>query len=120
MAYNYEYPYVDPNRYNVDWVLQYVKEAKSFLEGFIDRLEAVEAYQKQIDELRSWIDNFDDTVVRTALEKYIQTMIIVSISESGYIIYTIPDSWKDIIFNTTGLDIDCELEPDYGHLVLSY
>ena len=26
MAYNYEYPYTDPNRYNSDWLLNKVKE----------------------------------------------------------------------------------------------
>lgn len=47
-------------------------------------------------------------------------MIFVEISNSGYIIYNIPENWESITFNTTGLDITLDLQPEYGHLVLSY
>lgn len=39
--------------------------------------------------------------------------------ENGYFVAYIPDSWEDIIFNTTGLDIFIDGQ-DFGHLVLSY
>lgn len=39
--------------------------------------------------------------------------------EDGYFVAYIPESWSDIIFNTTGLDITI-LGQDFGHLVLSY
>lgn len=32
MAYNYEYPYIDPNRYNSDWVLNKMKEVVNIVE----------------------------------------------------------------------------------------
>ena len=50
-------------------------------------------------------------------------MIFVTISDEGYIIYTIPKNWESITFNTTGLDIENNIGVgiyDYGHLVLSY
>ena len=28
MAYNYEYPYTDPNRYNDDWLINKIKEVE--------------------------------------------------------------------------------------------
>ena len=37
MAYNHEYPYVDPNRHNSDWILNKIKE----LEGEMDTFEAL-------------------------------------------------------------------------------
>lgn len=37
MAYNHEYPYVDPNRYNSDWILNKIKE----LEGEMGTFEAL-------------------------------------------------------------------------------
>ena len=46
-------------------------------------------------------------------------MIFLEISDSGYIVYYIPQSWKDIVFNTTQLDIEIS-GYDYGRLVLSY
>ena len=46
-------------------------------------------------------------------------MIFVEISDAGYFVYYIPESWDDITFNTTGLDITIP-DTDYGRLVLSY
>lgn len=124
MAYNYEYPYVDPNRHNSDWLLNYVKEAKAFLEKCKDELDNLAKkdleLQAQIDKLQYWIDNFDSELIAEAVKKWIGTMILVSISDAGYIVYTIPESWEDITFNTTGLDINLQLQTNYGYLVLSY
>lgn len=36
MAFNFEYPYVDPNRHNDDWALNAIKEALSKIENFLD------------------------------------------------------------------------------------
>lgn len=47
-------------------------------------------------------------------------MVIFNITDDGYFVAYIPESWDEIIFNTTGLDIDLALQPEYGHLVLSY
>lgn len=46
-------------------------------------------------------------------------MVFFGITEDGYFVAYIPESWRDIWFNTTGLDIDID-SFDYGHLVLSY
>lgn len=35
MAFNYEYPYVDPNRYNADWLLNRIKEYDETIKNFI-------------------------------------------------------------------------------------
>lgn len=35
MAFNYEYPYVDPNRYNSDWVLNTISEYKEKIDNFV-------------------------------------------------------------------------------------
>lgn len=34
MAYNHEYPYVDPNRYNSDWILNKIKELMNEMDTF--------------------------------------------------------------------------------------
>ena len=46
--------------------------------------------------------------------------VFFGLTDSGYFVAYIPESWNDIIFNTTGYDINVELMSDYGHLVLSY
>lgn len=76
--------------------------------------------KKELDTVNKWIDDFDTSYIEKIVTQYLSTMIFVEISNSGYIIYNIPENWESITFNTTGLDITLDLQPDYGHLVLSY
>lgn len=82
--------------------------------------EELKKLEEDIKIIEEFIDNFDETFAKSILEKYIATMIFVEISDSGYILYNIPSSWNTITFNTTGLDIELAIQPEYGHLVLSY
>lgn len=82
--------------------------------------EEIKAIEAELAEVQKWIDDFDTTVIKELIEDYIATMIFVEINDAGYIVYNIPESWDDITFNTTQLDIFLTLQPEYGHLVLSY
>ena len=75
--------------------------------------------KEDLTTVQNWIDNYDTSYAKEILEKFIANMIYVDISDSGYIIYHIPESWTDIKFYTTGLDITVPTESEYGHLVLS-
>ena len=64
MAYNYEYPYTDPNRYNDDWLLNKMKELDSRLDGLVEETLALtkayvdnrlETYQSQINSIKQEI-----------------------------------------------------------------
>ena len=66
MAYNYEYPYTDPNRYNADWLLNKMKELEGRLEGILEEAlkltkEYVDTrlseYQAQIAQIRKEIQD---------------------------------------------------------------
>ena len=75
--------------------------------------------REDLATVQEWI-NIDNTAyIKNIVEKYIAGMIYVDISNSGYIIYHVPESWRDIKFYTTGLDITVPTTNDYGHLVLS-
>lgn len=80
----------------------------------------IEEIKSEIQVIQKWIDDFDVSYVTEIIKKYIASMIFVEINDAGYICYNIPGEWKNITFNTTGLDINLELQPEYGHLVLSY
>lgn len=75
--------------------------------------------KNELNEIQKWIQNFSTDYLEKLIAEKIATMIFVEISDAGYIVYYIPDTWNDITFNTTGLDIDVK-DKDYGHLVLSY
>ena len=72
-----------------------------------------------LEEVQRWIDNFDTSYAEQIIKDSIATMIFVEISDDGYIIYNIPENWKDIKFETTGLDVNID-GYEYGHLVLCY
>ena len=69
-----------------------------------------------LQEVQDWIANFDTSYLEQLIQKYIANMIYVYISDAGYIIYYIPESWNDVSFNTTGLDISNEELADNGHI----
>ena len=83
----------------------------------------VEKLKQEMKKVQEWINNYDTSFAESIIREYLATMIFVTISDSGYIIYNIPANWKNITFNTTGLDIENNIgvgNYDYGHLVLSY
>lgn len=60
MAYNYEYPYTDPNRYNSDWILSKMKDIEARLDGIVEETvrqtkiyvdEQLEYYQAQVNDI---------------------------------------------------------------------
>lgn len=86
-----------------------------------DKIFGVELTNLQHDlaEVQTWINNFSTKYAEKIIREYLATMIFVEISDAGYIVYYIPDSWDSITFNTTGLDIMIP-DTDDNRLVLSY
>ena len=85
--------------------------------------DEINKLKQEIQTVQNWIDNFDTSFAENVIAQYLATMIFVTISDAGYIIYNIPNHWESITFNTTGLDIGNNIgvgDYDYGHLVLSY
>ena len=71
--------------------------------------------QEMADAITEWIAaNFYDIVAE------MMKMVFFGLTDSGYFVAYIPESWNDITFNTTGYDIEVPIMPDFGHLVLSY
>jgi hypothetical protein len=96
----------------VDYINKLIEQDKVFS-------DEIEKLKKDVSIVQKWIDNFDTSYAEEIIKQYIATMIFLEISDSGYIVYYIPQNWKDIVFNTTQLDIDIK-GYDYGRLVLSY
>ena len=131
MAFNYEFPYTDPNLYNDDWLLNKMKE-------LLVKLDELEEWQKEYqdayEELKQMIEDIESgtfpPAIREAFERWMSEnaldivgelvkMVFFGITDSGHFVAYIPEGWDDIIFNTTGYDI-LIAGYDYGHLTLSF
>lgn len=96
----------------VDYINKLIDQDKIFADE-ISELSA------ELAIVKKWIDNFDTGYVEDIIAKALATMIFVEITDAGYFVYYIPETWNDIEFNTTGVDITIP-NVDYGRLVLSY
>ena len=125
------YPYLNVNDLNLDWIIRHFKE-------FIAALDDLEHWrtdhEQEYNELKKLYDdivsgNFPEEM-KKSLYNWVVTnsasimaelvkMVFFGITDDGYFVASIPDSWSDIIFGTTGLD-DFPAGVDYGHLTLSY
>lgn len=98
-------------------VVKYLNNMITDVNGIIDDVDGLKA---DLQVVQDWIDNFDTSYIETVIEDLLLKMIIVGINDSGYIVYYIPESWDDITFNTTQLDIFIPDYTEYGYLVISY
>ena len=104
-----------------------VSKLNELIEKYASFDDVVAEIQSAIDALQKQIDEFDTTYIEKLIKDKLANMIYVWISDAGYFIYYIPESWNDISFNTTGLDISNEelannghvANYEYGRLVLS-
>ena len=93
-----------------------VGKLNELIEKYASFDDMVEEIQSAIDALQKQIDEFDTTYIEKLIKDKLANMIYVWISDAGYIIYYVPESWDDITFNTTGLDIQNEQLADNGHV----
>lgn len=97
-----------------EWKEDFEDEYAEFVK-FIDQIESGELPDGFIDAINAWMErNAIDLVGRLV------NMVIFNITDDGYFVAYIPESWDEIQFGTTGLDTYSDLQPEYGHLVLSY
>lgn len=134
MAFNYEFPYTDPNLYNDDWLLKRMKELlvqltdlENWKNQWEDEYEAFKQLVEQIesgnfpesiqDAFRSWMSRNAISLVGELVKT-----VFFGLTPDGHFVAYIPDSWSDIIFNTTDYDIVLTAHPEvgFGHLVLTY
>lgn len=79
---------------------------------------------KDMGEVQQWIAQFDwdrlYQMVADIIADYIPSQLSVGLTSDGYFVITFWKPWLDLVFNTTGYDIETEIQPEFGHLVVSY
>lgn len=128
----FEFPHTRTYDSDLGWLIKDYAALKAEYDTLMNCCEDVQARLQALESLYNDImsGNFPPEI-RAAFERWMRdnaiqiiamlaTTVFFEISDAGYWVAWIPDSWNDIIFNTTGLDITLALQPQYGHLVLSY
>jgi hypothetical protein len=127
-----KWPYTDFHELNADWLITSWKE----LTLEVDKLDTWKAtHEEEYQELKALYDellagNYPDTFIdslKTWIQKNIFDIvgeyikfITVALNDDGYIVIRYPSHWNQIVFNTTGYDINTDRQPEYGHLTISY
>ena len=105
-------------------LLAHMKEVDSYVGGFDDRIKTLEKFMAQMESgkfndaflnaLYKWLhDNVPDIISEAVKQVWF------GLTDAGYFVAYIPESWNDIQFNTTEYDYFTDLQPEFGHLVLS-
>lgn len=122
------FPYTNMQNLNLDWAIQVLKAAEEVVAEKIPGIEsAITALQqadkdinKRIDDVIKEIETLvdDDTIMKLVVDAISEAikMVFFGLSDDGYFVAYIPNSWDCITFGTI---LDCE-SPDYGKLTLSY
>ena len=126
----FEFPNTRTYDNDLGWLIRNVKTAadaiialeawKESAEGSINELQqllddiAAGNFPKEIsDAIKNWITvNFYDIVGDMA------KTVWFGLTDNGYFVAYIPESWQDVVFRTTGYDITVDVQPEFGHLVL--
>lgn len=128
-----QFPYTDFHELNADWIIKHFKE-------FIDQLKTIDGWidehQKEYEELKEIYDTLYNGTLTPALQESLRTWVTNNITDligdtlrlgvyfkltdEGYFTAFTPQQWSDLQFNTTGLDIWPDVQPEFGHLCISY
>lgn len=124
----HQYPYTNFHDLNLDWVIKVLKEAESIVTEKIPSIESAifalreadKGINNRLDDVVQQISNLvdDDTIMQLVMQAIDSSikMVFFGLTEDGYFVAYIPNSWDCITFGTI---MDCE-SPDFGRLTLSY
>lgn len=102
-------------------VVKYINDLIASDKEIIDNIDEL---REELNVVQKWINDFDYEplleMVKEMVNKYIVAGIYVELSDDGYIVFNIPESWNAITFRTTGYDYSDSESHDFGHLVLLY
>lgn len=130
----FEFPHTRTYDSDLGWL---IKCCKTVQEAIAALEQWKEETQPTIDDFKKLYDDMMNGNLPPAIQEGIRKWLSVNaidlmgelvksvffeLTDDGYFVAWIPDSWDDITFNTTDFDIILSAHPevDFGHLVLSY
>lgn len=100
-----------------------VKKLNDVIDSDTVIIDNVEDLGDRVGSLEVSVEELVSGDYNAIIEEYLANaikMVFFGLTDSGYFVAYIPDSWDDITFNTTEYDINVSCMTEFGHLVLSY
>lgn len=128
----FEFPHTRTYDSDLGWLIRQCKtnlDAIKVLQDWKNSASAtIEDLQKLLDDIAAGV--FPEEIAN-AIKNFIvknfydivgdmMKMVWFGLTDTGYFVAYIPESWDDIEFFTTGYDYTTVLMPEFGHLVLGY
>lgn len=128
----FEFPHTRTYDTDLGWIIKNIKGYNDTIQALNDwiavntpRIEDLEAFQAALESgdlpegvqagITTWLESHAVEVISAIIKN-----VWFGLTDAGYFVAYVPESWSDITFKTTGLDIFLDLMPEYGHLVLQY
>lgn len=127
----FEFPHTRTYDTDLGWLIKCCKTAQEAIDTLNKWVEENEKKIEDFEELYLMLINGDlpegiTNGINTWMEENaldivgrLVKMVFFGLTQDGYFIAYIPESWDDIQFGTSGLD-DFPPDIDFGHLTLSY
>lgn len=127
----FEFPHTRTYDTDLGWLIKHVNSYDEVIQTLNDWIAENEPKIDDFEKLYQMLISGElPEGVQEGIEKWMREnaidiigklvkMVFFGITQDGYFIAYIPESWEDIIFGTTGLD-DFPAGIEYGHLTLSY
>lgn len=131
----FEFPHTRTYDTDLGWLIKHVN---TYDETITALNEWINENTPTIDELKQFMEDMQSAYtlpdgVKQAIYDWCSMNLInlvgstianvfFGLTDDGYFVAYIPDSWDDIVFNTSDYDIILSAHPEvgYGHLILSY
>ena len=128
----FEFPHTRTYDSDLGWLISRVNsyddvinELNAWIAENDPKIEDLEAFKAALESgnlppgvqqgIETWLTLHGAEIIKAVIKN-----VWFGLTNAGYFVAYVPDSWSDITFKTTGLDIILALMPEYGHLVLQY
>jgi len=108
----------------VTYINNLIDSDKAILDEIAGIKVDINALRNDMTTVQQWIDNFSfDPLLETVKEmvdEYVAAGVYFGLTDDGRFVAYIPKTWSKIQFKTTEYDIFIPIQPEFGHLVLTY
>lgn len=129
---NFEFPHTRTYDSDLGWLIKCCKSVQEAIKALEEWKAEIEPQMEEFLSLWRLIEAGQlPPAIQNAIREWMRVnaldlvgelvkSVYFGITDTGYFVAYIPENWEEITFNTTEYDISVPIQPQYGHLVLSY